>query len=32
MRLQSKHLDGVPDLVVREICKRIARHLKAELR
>ena len=32
MRLQSKHHDGVPDLVVTEICRRIARHLKSELR
>jgi glutathione synthase/RimK-type ligase-like ATP-grasp enzyme len=32
MRLQSKHRDGVPDLVVTEICRRIARHLKSELK
>jgi len=31
MRLQSKHFDGVPDLVVTEIARRMARHLKAEL-
>ena len=31
MRLQSKHHDGVPDLVVAEICRRIARHLKSAL-
>ncbi len=28
MRLQSKHKDGVPDLIVREICRRIAGQLK----
>jgi glutathione synthase/RimK-type ligase-like ATP-grasp enzyme len=27
MRLQSKHRDGVPDLVVLEVCRRIAFHL-----
>lgn len=32
MRLQSKHLDGVPDLVVVEICKKIAKYLKQALR
>ena len=32
MRLQSKHYDGVPDLVVSELARRIARYLKAELR
>ncbi len=32
MRLQSRHFDGVPDLVVTEICRRIARHLKSALR
>jgi hypothetical protein len=32
MRLQSKHRDGVPDLVVTEICRRIARHLKSVLK
>jgi len=31
MRLQSRHRDGVPDLVVHEICRRMARHLRAEL-
>ncbi len=31
MRLQSKHTDGVPDLVVTEIARRIAKHLKASL-
>lgn len=31
MRLQSKHADGVPDLVVTEIARRIAKHLKANL-
>ncbi len=30
MRLQSRHRDGVPDLVVHEICRRMARHLRAE--
>ena len=29
MRLQSRHPDGVPDSVVTEICRRIARYLKA---
>jgi hypothetical protein len=28
MRLQSLHKDGVPDIVVKEICHRIARYLK----
>jgi glutathione synthase/RimK-type ligase-like ATP-grasp enzyme len=28
MRLQSKHVDGVPDVVVNEVCKRIARHIR----
>ena len=32
MRLQSKHVDGVPDLILVEICKRIARHLKRALK
>ncbi|MBI5473940.1 MAG: hypothetical protein HY961_16500 [Ignavibacteriae bacterium] len=32
MRLQSLHIDGVPDSVVQEICKKIARHVKARLR
>jgi len=32
MRLQSKHYDGVPDLVVSEIARRIARHLKGVFR
>lgn len=32
MRLQSKHSDGVPDVVVLEICRKIAKHLKAALR
>jgi len=27
MRLQSRHPDGVPDIVVGEVCKRIARYL-----
>jgi len=31
MRLQSQHPDGVPDLVVSGICRRIARHLRTEL-
>jgi glutathione synthase/RimK-type ligase-like ATP-grasp enzyme len=29
MRLQSKHADGVPDIVVTEVCRRIARQIKA---
>lgn len=29
MRLQSRHPDGVPDLVVSEVCRRLARYLKA---
>jgi len=32
MRLQSRHRDGVPDGLVQEICRRIARHLKSHLR
>lgn len=32
MRLQSRHADGVPDSVVIEIARRIARRLRAELR
>jgi glutathione synthase/RimK-type ligase-like ATP-grasp enzyme len=32
MRLQSKHYDGVPDLVVSEIARRIARHIQGETR
>jgi len=32
MRLQSKHVDGVPDLVVMEICRKIGRHLRSALR
>lgn len=32
MRLQSRHVDGVPDTVVSEICRRIARHLKGHLK
>lgn len=32
MRLKSRHPDGVPDLVVTEICRRIARHLKSNVR
>jgi glutathione synthase/RimK-type ligase-like ATP-grasp enzyme len=28
MRLQSRHPDGVPDTVVTEVCRRIARYLK----
>jgi len=28
MRLASLHADGVPDLVVHEICRKIARHMK----
>jgi hypothetical protein len=28
MRLQSQHKDGVPDIVVKEICHHIARYLK----
>ena len=32
MRLQSRHPDGVPDVLVQEICRRIARHLKSHLR
>lgn len=31
MRLQSKHRDGVPDLVVEEISRRLARHLAKSL-
>ncbi len=30
MRLRSLHGDGVPDLLVHEICRRIARHLKKQ--
>ncbi|MEK9135744.1 MAG: hypothetical protein AAB393_01370 [Bacteroidota bacterium] len=29
MRLQSKHADGVPDMVVNEICSHIARQVKS---
>jgi len=29
MRLQSKHADGVPDTVVAEICRKIAKHLRS---
>lgn len=29
MRLQSRHPDGVPDIVVNEVCRRLARHLKS---
>ncbi|MFN0157525.1 MAG: RimK family alpha-L-glutamate ligase [Bacteroidota bacterium] len=32
MRLQSKHADGVPDLVVSEIARTIAKHLRGELK
>ncbi len=32
MRLQSLHPDGVPDVLVQEISRRIARHLKSHLR
>ncbi len=32
MRLQSGHTDGVPDMVVTEICRRLARHLKVVAR
>lgn len=32
MRLQSKHRDGVPDVIVGEISRKIARFLKARLR
>ena len=32
MRLQSLHGDGVPDLLVTEICRRFARHLKAVMK
>jgi len=32
MRLQSRHFDGVPDTVVSEIARRIARRLKGRLR
>jgi len=32
MRLQSRHPDGVPDLVVTEVCRRIARYLKSRPR
>lgn len=32
MRLQSKHVDGVPDMVVSEICRRIARYVRSALR
>lgn len=32
MRLKSKHVDGVPDLVVLEICGKIGKHLKSALR
>ncbi len=31
MRLQTRHRDGVPDLVVNEICRRMVRHLRSEL-
>ena len=30
MRLASLYADGVPDLVVHEICRKIARHLKRQ--
>jgi hypothetical protein len=29
MRLQLKHGDGVPDVVVNKVCKQIARHIKS---
>ena len=29
MRLQSRHPDGVPDLVVTEVCRRIVRYVKS---
>jgi glutathione synthase/RimK-type ligase-like ATP-grasp enzyme len=32
MRLQSEHIDGVPDLAAMEICRKIAKHLKSTLR
>lgn len=32
MRLQSRHFDGVPDLVVTEVARCIARHLRSGLR
>ena len=32
MRLQSLHADGVPDGIVHEICRRIARHAKSHAR
>jgi hypothetical protein len=32
MRLQSAYIDGVPDLIVTEICRKIAKHLKITLR
>lgn len=31
MRLQSRHRDGVPDHIVEEICRRLARHLAKSL-
>jgi hypothetical protein len=30
MRMKSRHLDGVPDIVVSEVCSRIAQHLKTK--
>ena len=32
MRLQSLHTDGVPDGIVHEICRRIARHVKSHMK
>ena len=32
MRMQSQHPDGVPDVLVTEICRRFARHLKSALK
>ncbi len=32
MRLQSTHIDGVPDIAAIEICRKIAKHLKNTLR
>ncbi len=32
MRLQSKHRDGVPDVVADEICRKFSKHLRSVLR
>ncbi len=32
MRVQSQHVDGVPDLVVAEIARRIAKHVKVAVK